>query len=225
MSGYATSVVRRWTRNRSDNPWFFLILDLICAFHPSQSLKPIPNKQTPGVREHDHSHVLSPVLHLAAKLKKVDFAGTGFTFEGVAGPKGTCSPETFATGHAYDPRHDDVFVVTQMKSGTTWMQHVIYEILMRGQGDLVETGRTLYGVSPWLESLRSVSLADAPLIGAERPSRIIKTHFPTSLPAWGRRRRDSRGGTSRRPCVRLAPPPGRPFLRTRQVSAFGLGVG
>ena len=61
------------------------------------------------------------------------------------------------------------------------MQHLVYEILSRGEGDLVETGTALYAVSPWLEAAKSVSVDEAPLIGTERPSRLIKTHFPASL--------------------------------------------
>jgi len=128
-----------------------------------------------------HARLLSPAIHVLSRLNKTTLANAGFTFEGVAGPKGTCSLESFAAGYAYAPRPGDVFVVTQMKCGTTWMQHLVYEILMRGRGDLVDTGRALYAVSPWLESLKSVSLADAPLVGAEQPSRIIKTHFPVSI--------------------------------------------
>jgi hypothetical protein len=65
-----------------------------------------------------------------------------------------------------------------MRSGTTWMQHIVYQVLHRGNGDLVETGRELYAVSPLLEGRRSVPIEQAPLLGAERPSQIIKTHLP-----------------------------------------------
>jgi hypothetical protein len=61
------------------------------------------------------------------------------------------------------------------------MQHLVFQILHRGNGDLVETGRTLYAVSPWLEGRKSVPIDQAPLLGAERPSRIIKTHLPVEL--------------------------------------------
>ncbi len=68
-----------------------------------------------------------------------------------------------------------------MKCGTTWMQHVVYEVLQRGHGDIVDTGRTMYAISPWIEALKSVPIEQAPLIGSERPSRIIKTHLPAQL--------------------------------------------
>jgi hypothetical protein len=66
------------------------------------------------------------------------------------------------------------------------MQQVVYEALMRGNGDIVGSERTMYALSPWIESSRSVSIEDAPLIGEERPSRIIKTHFPARLCPYSR---------------------------------------
>jgi hypothetical protein len=127
------------------------------------------------------ARLLSPILGIVGRTSKFSFEQASFRAEGLAGPKGTCTEESFSAGAAYRPAAEDVFVVTQMKCGTTWMQHVVYEALMRGRGDLVETGTALYAVSPWLESVKSVPLADAPLVGAERPSRIIKTHFPASV--------------------------------------------
>lgn len=131
-----------------------------------------------------HARMLRPVLRIAPKLTKVTLAKGTFVHEGLAGPKGSCSPESFSRGSTYEPRPEDVFVVTQMKCGTTWMQHVVYQVLLRGRGDLAERGDAMYAVSPWLEGLRSVSLADAPLIGTERPARIIKTHFPADVCPW-----------------------------------------
>jgi hypothetical protein len=82
---------------------------------------------------------------------------------------------------AYRPAKGDVFVATQMKCGTTWMQQIVYEVLSRGRGDLGDAGhRHLYALSPWIESHWSVRMDDAPRIG-ERGSRVIKTHLPASL--------------------------------------------
>lgn len=128
-----------------------------------------------------HARLLSPIVRLLGRLSKPDLARGSFRFEGVAGPKGTCSVESFRQAVGYGPRPGDVFVATQMKCGTTWMQHLVYQILLRGQGDLAEEGRALYALSPWLESIKSVSVADAPVVGTERPSRIVKTHFPARL--------------------------------------------
>lgn len=128
-----------------------------------------------------HAFLLFPVLRVLGKLSSTTFQGISFVHEGVAGPKGTCSEESFARAVEYSPRPEDVFVVTQMKCGTTWMQHVIYQILHRGDGDLVREGTALYAVCPWLEARKGVPIEAAPLLGRERPSRLIKTHLPVHL--------------------------------------------
>lgn len=136
-----------------------------------------------------HARLLYPILRLIGRFSSFTFDKASFRFKNVAGPRGTCSEESFAKGHVYQPQSEDIFVVTQMKCGTTWMQHVVYEILLRGNGTIVESGTTLYAVAPWLESLKSVPIEDAPLLGQERPSRIIKTHFPVSLCPYDERAR------------------------------------
>jgi len=128
--------------------------------------------------------LLWPILRLIGRFSSFTFDKASFHHQGVSGPKGTCSEESFRNAAAYEPQPGDIFVVTQMKCGTTWMQHVVYEVLRRGRGDLVDTGMTLYAVSPWIEALKSVPLAEAPLIGEERPSRVIKTHLPAQLCPW-----------------------------------------
>lgn len=128
-----------------------------------------------------HARLLVPILRVGPYLTKVTLAKASFRYRGLAGPRGSCTEESFARGHAYAPRLEDVFVVTQMKCGTTWMQHVVYQVLLRGQGDLAERGEAMYAVSPWLEAVRSVPLEDAPIVGTERPTRIIKTHFPADF--------------------------------------------
>jgi len=124
--------------------------------------------------------VLSPILWFLGRVSKLPFDKASFTVRGLPGPRGTCDEESFTAALDYEPREQDVFVVTQMKCGTTWMQHLVYQVLHRGAGDLVGTGTALYAVSPWLEGRTSVSIEEAPLLGAERPSRLIKTHFPAT---------------------------------------------
>jgi len=133
-----------------------------------------------------HARLLAPILWLNGKLAKVDFRKARIQHAGVSGPSGTCSAESFAQAESYRPRPEDIFVVTQMKCGTTWMQNVVYEILMRGKGDLVETGRTMYSIAPWIEGRKSVSISEAAVSGSERPSRIIKTHLPAQLCPYDR---------------------------------------
>ena len=133
-----------------------------------------------------HARLLSPILRLNSGLAKVDFRKARIQHKGVSAPNDSCSVETFVRAEAYTPRPEDVFVVTQMKCGTTWMQHVVYEVVNRGNGNLVATGTAMYAIAPWLEGRRSVSVEEAPLIGAERPTRIIKTHLPSQLCPFSR---------------------------------------
>jgi hypothetical protein len=128
-----------------------------------------------------HATLLAPMLWLNGRIAKVDLRRARIQYKGVSGPAGSCSAESFQRAESYQPTGQDIFVVTQMKCGTTWMQHVVYEVLLRGKGNLVETGTAMYAIAPWLEGRKSVSLADAPLIGVERPSRIIKTHLPVAI--------------------------------------------
>ena len=136
-----------------------------------------------------HAVLLSPILWLNGKLATFDFRRVRIVYKGVSAPAGSCSEESFAKAESYQAGRDDVFVVTQMKCGTTWMQHVVYEVLCRGNGTLVETGTAMYAVAPWLEGRKSVSVDEAPLLGTERPSRIIKTHLPATLCPYSREAR------------------------------------
>lgn len=131
-----------------------------------------------------HARFLFPILRLFGRLSRFRFDRASFRHGDLAGPRGTCSPQSFERAEAYEPRAEDIFVVTQMKSGTTWMQHLVYQLLERGEGDLVERGTALYAVSPWLEARKSVPVEGAPLVGSDRPSRLIKTHLPSEHGPW-----------------------------------------
>ncbi len=129
-----------------------------------------------------HTLLLSPMLWLLRKTKEFHLAEATFHFRGTAAPRGgACNPASFERAVQYRPRPEDVFVVTPMRCGTTWMQHLVFQVLSRGTRDLMQEDLTLNVVSPWLESDRTVDVADAPLVGEEVPSHIIKTHLPTSL--------------------------------------------
>jgi aryl sulfotransferase len=128
-----------------------------------------------------HARLLQPLLAFNSRLTKVKFRAARVRHGAVSFPPGTCSADSLARAVAYRPRADDVFVVTQMKCGTTWMQHVVYEVLHRGNGTIVESGVTMYALAPWLEGRQSVPMDRAEPLGTERASRIIKTHLPVSL--------------------------------------------
>jgi aryl sulfotransferase len=106
-----------------------------------------------------------------------------FHYDGVAGPPIMSSKRAYAATKHYEPRPEDIFVATQMKCGTTWMQQIVFEILHGGEGDLSDEGyRHMYAVSPWIETspTSSVPMERAPLVGPGR-HRIIKTHMPAQL--------------------------------------------
>lgn len=128
-----------------------------------------------------HALLLAPLLAVNSRLAKVDFRRVRVVHKGMSFPAGSCDAASTARADSYVPRAQDVFVVTQMKCGTTWMEHIVYEVLHRGHGNLVETGTALYSIAPWLEGRKSVPVERAPVLGAERPSRIIKTHLPAQL--------------------------------------------
>jgi sulfotransferase family protein len=120
-----------------------------------------------------------PMVRLLIPLSRKTMPA--FEYEGVCGPTKVSSPEVFERAKTYQPRPEDVFVVTQMRCGTTWMQQVVYQIVTRGQGEFNERGREhLYAISPWIDAVNSVSIEEAPLVG-ERPTRIIKCHLPATL--------------------------------------------
>lgn len=127
-----------------------------------------------------------PLVRLLALLKPRRASMPTFTFEGVCGPPGVCSPELFERAKLYRPRPEDVFVVTQMRCGTTWMQQLVHQIVTRGRGEFDAAGASnLYAMSPWIDSRDSVSIDAAPVVG-EKPTRIIKSHLPTSLCPFGK---------------------------------------
>ena len=134
-------------------------------------------KRTLGV----HATLLAPMLWLNGRVTKADFKRVRIQYKGVSAPAGSCSVESFQRAESYTPVPEDVFVVTQMKCGTTWMQNVVYEILHRGRGTLVEDGAAMYGISPWLEGRKSIPIDASKPVGTERPARIIKTHLPVAL--------------------------------------------
>jgi len=108
-----------------------------------------------------------------------------FRFGDVFFPRPSCSRSTVQSALAYEPGKGDLFVATQMKCGTTWMQQICYEILSHGRGNLGDDGhRHMYATSPWIEAFNSVSMEDAPRVGPSE-TRIVKTHLPASMLPWG----------------------------------------
>ncbi len=128
-----------------------------------------------------HKNLLTPAIAVLRRLGPIRLEKATFHYRGVAGPKGSCSPSTFQAASRYRPQSCDVFVVTQLRCGTTWMQQLVYQILMRGSNDIAASGRALGAVSPWLESYWTIPPAEAPRVGIAPTYRIIKTHLPVEL--------------------------------------------
>lgn len=140
-------------------------------------------------RIHFHATLLSPLLWVMSLLGRYSFTRGTFRVRNIPGPEGACTAASFQSGMNYVARPEDVYIVTQMKCGTTWMQYLVFQLLTAGKRDLAKTGEALYGLSPWLESAKTIPVTDAKLIGDERPTRLIKTHFPASVCPWSERAR------------------------------------
>jgi aryl sulfotransferase len=143
--------------------------------------RPVASRRALKRRIRLYSMPAMPLTRLLATMSAGNGVMPSFEFEGVAGPTKVSSPDVFARAKAYRPRPEDVFVVTQMRCGTTWMQQVVHEIVTRGTGDLTAGGGShLYAISPWIDAINSVSMEAAPLVG-QPPTRIVKSHLPASL--------------------------------------------
>jgi Sulfotransferase domain len=128
-----------------------------------------------------YSAPIKPLVRLLASTNHARATMPFFEYEGVCGPTKVSSPAVFERARNYRPRQEDVFVVTQMRCGTTWMQQLVYQIVTHGRGEIGDRGQGhLYAISPWIDAVNSVSIENAPIVGT-RPTRIIKCHLPTSL--------------------------------------------
>ena len=73
----------------------------------------------------------------------------------------------------FGERDEDIYVVSFLKSGTTWMQQTLYQLTTSGEMNF----KHIYDVSPWL---RNLSFTSSPLPNLPSP-RIIKSHDPYPL--------------------------------------------
>ena len=69
-------------------------------------------------------------------------------------------------------RDDDVIVATYAKSGTTWTQQIVGQLVFAGAEDV-----NIAEISPWLD-LRIMPPDTAARLEAQQHRRIIKTHLP-----------------------------------------------
>ncbi|CAF1247621.1 unnamed protein product [Adineta ricciae] len=82
--------------------------------------------------------------------------------------------DTINMGLAYIARPDDVFIVTMPRSGTTWMETIVYSILQNGRA-FNEDFKDFTARTPFLEQHGGQGI-----VNMRRPG-SIKTHLPLSI--------------------------------------------
>lgn len=70
-------------------------------------------------------------------------------------------------------RPDDIIIATYAKSGTTWLQQIVAQLLFNG-----EEGLEVAEMSPWLDLRVPPKEVKLPAIQAQTHRRFIKTHLP-----------------------------------------------
>lgn len=70
-------------------------------------------------------------------------------------------------------RADDIIIATYAKSGTTWMQQIVAQMLFNGDPDLA-----VAEMSPWLDLRVPPKEVKLPQVEAQTHRRILKTHLP-----------------------------------------------
>jgi aryl sulfotransferase len=70
-------------------------------------------------------------------------------------------------------RDNDIVIATYAKSGTTWMQQIIAQLLFNGDPELA-----VAEISPWLDLRVPPKEVKLPYVGAQTHRRFLKTHLP-----------------------------------------------
>lgn len=70
-------------------------------------------------------------------------------------------------------RDDDIVIATYAKSGTTWVQQIVAQMLFRGDPDV-----EVADLSPWLDLRVPPKEVKLPLVEAQSHRRFLKTHLP-----------------------------------------------
>lgn len=70
-------------------------------------------------------------------------------------------------------RADDIIIATYAKSGTTWVQQIVAQLIFNG-----EEGLEVAEISPWLDLRVPPKHVKLPALQAQTHRRFIKTHLP-----------------------------------------------
>lgn len=75
---------------------------------------------------------------------------------------------------AIEPRDGDVVITTSYKSGTTWTQHIVGQLLLRGVPNAPPTAMA----SPWIDARFQMPLEVlVPMVEAQTHRRFLKSHL------------------------------------------------
>jgi aryl sulfotransferase len=77
----------------------------------------------------------------------------------------------------YRPRADDIVITTSIKSGTTWMQEIVRQLIFLGQAVPERAEVDLGVVSPWLDARWGPIEEAIGKLEAQQHRRFLKTHL------------------------------------------------
>ena len=73
----------------------------------------------------------------------------------------------------FEIRDDDIIISTYGKSGTTWVQQIVGQLIFNGK-----EGVPISEMSPWLDLRIPPTHVKHDMLGAQKHRRFIKTHLP-----------------------------------------------
>ncbi len=73
-------------------------------------------------------------------------------------------------------RDDDIIIATYAKSGTTWMQQIISQLIFNGK-----EGLPVAEMSPWMDLRVPPKEVKLPEVEAQTHRRFVKTHLPVDV--------------------------------------------
>jgi aryl sulfotransferase len=79
-------------------------------------------------------------------------------------------------------RDDDIVISTYAKSGTTWVQQIVAQLIFGGREDL-----EVSEMSPWLDLRVPPKDVKLPAVEAQRHRRFLKTHLPVDALVFSER--------------------------------------
>ena len=75
--------------------------------------------------------------------------------------------------NGFDFRDDDIIIATHIKSGTTWVQQIVSQLIFNG-----EEGLPVADMSPWMDLRIPPKEVKLPDVIAQTHRRFLKTHLP-----------------------------------------------